>query len=425
MNPFFDDLGNAGDRHINPREYRSESRTAGEGARTTDENVNGFSPGYKPHRDATVRTVKPESREGDSTLPAGGEQVKTMHALSNDSPKLKLKMKHGKSAITNAQEETFLADSSSCNEERSGRVTPAGEKSVTGGAEEARRPKTSPTTTPMGPFSDGKSNRERKASVGDKRAEMLDPETASPGVAPPVAGTSPSQSASASEVEDEAWVLSSHAQAGQASGRKKSASRSKRVWLEPTSSEENLDDAEHMALPLEGAPSSQKLFEKESPTSAETPTPLSEVFHSATSLPVVNVESHESESDSMPAIIQRRPQKEDKDDDEPTEADRTRARMIFTGDDPAGKAQAATILGDVSVASKRIRKAYFELFDWSGFNILSAMRDLCGKLVLKAETQQVDRILMSLSTRWCNCNPNHGFKAMGKNAPARYVGIVS
>jgi Sec7-like guanine-nucleotide exchange factor len=26
----------------------------------------------------------------------------------------------------------------------------------------------------------------------------------------------------------------------------------------------------------------------------------------------------------------------------------------------------------------------------------------------------VDRILMSLSERWCECNPNHGFKATGK-----------
>jgi hypothetical protein len=379
------------------------------------ENANGFSPGYKPHQNATVRSVKPGSRENDSTPPSSrGEQVKTMHALSNNSPKLKLKMKHGKSAFSNAQEETFLADSSSCNEDRSGRVTPSGEKTVTGNVDETRRPKTSPTTTTV-PFSDGNSNRDRKPGVSDQRAEMLDPETANAGIVL-AGGASPSQSAS--EVEDEGWVITSPAKVEQASGRKKkNASRSKRVWLEPTSSEENFDDAEHMALPLEGAPSSQKSFEKESSILAESPTALSDVFHSATSLPIVNIESHDSESDNMPAIIEHLPEKDDK---EPTEADRTRARMIFTGDDPSGKAQAATILGDVSIASERIRSAYFELFDWSGFNILSAMRDLCGKLVLKAETQQVDRILMSLSTRWCECNPNHGFKAMGKNVPARW-----
>jgi Sec7-like guanine-nucleotide exchange factor len=42
------------------------------------------------------------------------------------------------------------------------------------------------------------------------------------------------------------------------------------------------------------------------------------------------------------------------------------------------------------------------------------MRDMCSKIVLKAETQQVDRILMSLSERWCESNPNHGFKAVGE-----------
>jgi hypothetical protein len=406
MDPYFNDLGTTADRYHDAREHRSESRTAGEAARTMGEKANGFSPGYKPHQNATVRTVKPGSRENDSARPSSrGEQVKTMHALGNNSPKLKLKMKHGKSAIfnSNAQEETFLADSSSCNEDRSGRVTPSG-------VDETRRPRTSPTTTSFEPFLDGKSNRDRIPGISNKRAETLGPESAKTRGIAPVAGTSPSQSAS--EVEDEGWVITSPAKVEQASGRKKNSSRSKRVWLEPTSSEENLDDAEHMALPLEGAPSSQTPFEKESPTPAESPAPMSDVFHSATSLPIVNIESHDSESDGMPAILEHHPQTDDK---EPTEADRTRARMIFTGDDPAGKAQAATILGDVSIASERIRQAYFELFDWSGFNILSAMRDLCGKLVLKAETQQVDRILMSLSTRWCECNPNHGFKAMGKN----------
>ncbi|KAF2794999.1 hypothetical protein K505DRAFT_360605 [Melanomma pulvis-pyrius CBS 109.77] len=398
MNPYLTDQETPVERYHDPRD-----RSAGE-SRAAGENSNGFSPGYKPHRDATVRTVKTGSRENDSTPPSSrGEQVKAMHTLSTSSPKLKLKMKHGKTTFGNAHEETFLADSSSCNEDRSGRVTPSGEKSAAGGVDETRRPKTSPISTSFGQFpNDGKSNRDRQPSVGDKRAAMLSPETADAGAAP-TTGTSPSQSAS--EVEDEGWVITAPAKAQQTSGRQKSASRSKRVWLEPTSSEENLDEAGHMALPLEGANSSQKPSEKTSPTSAETPS--SDVFHSASSLPVVHVENHESESDNMPAIIEHRTH-----ETEPTEADRTRARMIFTGDDPSGKAQAATILGDVTVASTRMRKAYMELFDWSGFNILSAMRDLCGKLVLRAETQQVDRILMSLSERWCECNPNHGFKAM-------------
>ena len=78
------------------------------------------------------------------------------------------------------------------------------------------------------------------------------------------------------------------------------------------------------------------------------------------------------------------------------------------------KSQAAAILGDITLSSARIRRAFVDLFDWTGFTILAAMRDMCGKLVLKAETQQVDRILMSLSERWCECNPSHGFKEVGQ-----------
>jgi Sec7-like guanine-nucleotide exchange factor len=53
-------------------------------------------------------------------------------------------------------------------------------------------------------------------------------------------------------------------------------------------------------------------------------------------------------------------------------------------------------------------------FDWHLKNVLAALRDLCGHLILKGETQQVDRILDAFSVRWCRCNPNHGFKATGK-----------
>lgn len=53
------------------------------------------------------------------------------------------------------------------------------------------------------------------------------------------------------------------------------------------------------------------------------------------------------------------------------------------------------------------------MFDFSSTNILSALRALCSKLVLKGESQQVDRIIDAFSKRWCECNPNHGFKNAG------------
>lgn len=400
MNPYLSDLGSPGEKTNDDREHQ----TLGE-AVANEEHSKGFSPGYKPHKDATVRTVKPGSRGTENTPPSSrGEQVNFSHSFSTDSPKLKLKMKHGRTSLANAHEDTFLADSSSCNEDGSGRATPtrSGDKSAVGATEETRGLETSPTSSAFAQLTpDGKSD--RKTNSGERRADFLSPDAAD--TTPSSSKTNPvSASDSATDVEDEGWIITSPAQKEQTSA-KKSSGKSKRVWLEPTSSEENLAGSAHMSLPLEGARTSQNSSEKASPTTADATTPSSaedDVFHSATSLPVLKIESREA--NSMPAII---------DQEQPTRVDRERAFRIFSGDEPSlQKGQVAAVLGDVTLMSTRIRKAYMDLFNWSGFNILAAMRDLCGKLLLKAETQQVDRILMSLSERWCACNPNHGFKAI-------------
>ena len=99
----------------------------------------------------------------------------------------------------------------------------------------------------------------------------------------------------------------------------------------------------------------------------------------------------------------------------PTVEDRAVAQHIFDGtDDFANNPDRAVgILGDADAASVRVRLAYMELFNWGGFNILTALRALCAKLLLKGESQQMDRVLDAFSERWCACNVNHGFKARG------------
>ncbi|KAF2870979.1 hypothetical protein BDV95DRAFT_51162 [Massariosphaeria phaeospora] len=397
MNPYLGGLSSPKDRAYDSREHQ----LAGVGS-TNSERLNAFPSGHQPHQDAPARSVKPGSREMDNTPPSSrGEQVKATHSKSANSPKLRLKMRHGKTVLANAPEDTFLADSSSCNEERSGRASPDNERS---GLDEARRPSTSPTLASFAHLTpEGKS--ERRAASDEARAPQLGPQLGDSTPTGPAAG-SPSQSAS--ELEEDGWVITAPMRAQQSAARPSTTAKSRRVWLEPTSSEEKLDDPAGLLLPLEGARSSQKSLDKASPTSvlATTPSSTNDVFHSASSLPIVQVEQRDS--DAMPAIVEHRVRPEG----EPTDDDRERALRIFSGDDPVvQKAQAATVLGDVSLTSTGMRKAYMELFDWNGLNILAAMRDLCSKLVLKAETQQVDRILMSLSERWCECNPHHGFKA--------------
>lgn len=89
-----------------------------------------------------------------------------------------------------------------------------------------------------------------------------------------------------------------------------------------------------------------------------------------------------------------------------------RARKIFDGDEEdVVKAEAAAWMGERNMLSTKTLEAYMQLFDFNGTNVLAALRMLCNKLVLRGETQQFDRIITALSSRWCECNPTHGFKA--------------
>lgn len=97
----------------------------------------------------------------------------------------------------------------------------------------------------------------------------------------------------------------------------------------------------------------------------------------------------------------------------PSASDREQARKLFDSQDQVvGNEPAAAWLGDPDRGM--VREAYMRLFNWSNMNILAALRALCERLVLKGETQQVDRVLDAFSNRWCDCNPSHGFKAIGR-----------
>ncbi|TWU78234.1 hypothetical protein ED733_008063 [Metarhizium rileyi] len=97
---------------------------------------------------------------------------------------------------------------------------------------------------------------------------------------------------------------------------------------------------------------------------------------------------------------------------EPTEDDRQKAQRIFDGGEEfIPKDRAAAWMGEQGLVRQRTLQAYMELYDFSCLSILVSLRQICGRLVLRAETQQVDRILVAFSKRWCNCNPTHGFKA--------------
>ncbi|GFZ49007.1 hypothetical protein JCM24511_06756 [Saitozyma sp. JCM 24511] len=56
---------------------------------------------------------------------------------------------------------------------------------------------------------------------------------------------------------------------------------------------------------------------------------------------------------------------------------------------------------------------YMKYFDMKGQNLVDAFRDLCSKLHLKAESQEIDRIIEGFSARYFECNPTTVFGSAG------------
>jgi hypothetical protein len=241
----------------------------------------------------------------------------------------------------------------------------------------------------------------RKANIGEKRmdAPMLSP----------ISDRSHQQHTDGDDAthfidedEDDGIVI--------AAGRRDSIQKNghhTRMWLDPSSSDEKLADPLRLGLPLEGPRTMDRLS-----LSHDQVSPVSdgEVYLSASSLPTLQVGDHElrmskeyGDVDAAKAIMTN--------ELDVTISDRERAQMIFDGDEElVSTAGAAAWLGQTTQLSTRTRKAYMELFDWAGLNILAAFRELCGKLVVKAESQQLDRVIEAFSERWSGCNPSHGFK---------------
>ena len=209
-----------------------------------------------------------------------------------------------------------------------------------------------------------------------------------------------------SPADDETYVVAN--QERDTHAYSSDSNHSQRLWLNPTKSEEKLEpmSSNHLTLPLEGSRSS-----------ARGPS-LSSEADDKLSASVPNVESKLGDTDqdaalSISATATTTPFGEM---DEPTEEDKKRAEQIFNGNETfVTKSEAAAWLGDKEAVNLRTRKAYMELFNLTDLNVLAAMRDFCNRLILKGETQQIDRLLHAFSRRWCACNPNHGFKDFGRN----------
>ena len=178
------------------------------------------------------------------------------------------------------------------------------------------------------------------------------------------------------------------------------SSSEERMWLQPRVSDE--------ALSRSVAAMNRTELTEVSPVSAYE-TALSSPNQPKPEISPVDVDQIRGDVKTNPEVIV--------DACEPTSVDQELAAKVFNGDENiVPKTKAAAWLGDEGSQRARIRRAYMDKFEWQDINILAALRDFCSKILLKGETQQVDRLLDALSSRWCKCNPNHGFKATGKSA---------
>lgn len=370
----------------------------------------GFSPDYEPDQSATIRPVKPTSRDANNrenndripsshptdqngllTTEKAGQNKHSGHehdatflqdASDNDQDTISTKSKTLPSTANDSVADTPLAQSRS--------TSPAVARDIALVAEyERKHAKRSPTATKQdsptpkhkpSPIDTSRSKSNLKPSPQNQDKKEYIVITPTKTKAPAVAKTE------------------------------------ERVWLEPSSSEDEVV-ASTLNVPPQASNTSQL-------TSSSTDT----VYKSAmsTALPIVQVEGqdaiHEEDykqaaprlmtaSEAIKALDELVAKEEAK---EVSKADRARAQQLYDGvEDLVTKDKAAAWLGEDGPARAKTLLAYMELYDFSNLNILAGLRVMCGRLVLKAESQQVDRILDAFAQRWCNCNPNHGFKVTG------------
>jgi Sec7 domain len=386
---------------MNPHPQISIDRQMNDSPEPHDRTVRGFSPDYEPDKSATIRTVKPSSRDAKDSNPSssGSGQKPFLSSISVGPTGL-----DGQSR--DMRDGTFPQDNSDVDPDaqntasKFGTVTKDDSKpNWVGNAMSPLSPITPMSATPSVARDIALvAEYERIHSKRSPTAAKFDTAKASPTLESPRSQTG-SKSSQKKPAKEEEWVMLTPTKS------EFPAEKEARVWLEPSSDE----DVEGSTLPL--------------PTkTSRTPGSTDTVYLSASSLPIVQVEGELEEEKSRPPLLSAAEAIKSLDEllpavdsTIPLEGDRERAKEIYDGnEDFIQKEKAAAWMGEEGLVRSRTLVAYMELYEFANLNILAALRNMCGRLVLKAESQQVDRILDAFAKRWCQCNPKHGFKVTGR-----------
>lgn len=372
MNPY---LSNASKGAVETQNTRENSNSRFEEVMSYDaDDLRGFSPGYTPDKNATIRTVKHGGAARDvRNSPDLGPDLRHAEGAASDSDN----SRHAKNA-------TFLKDSP--NNDRESKKLSSFKHSAPNMELSTLHSVSDPV---QGNLSRVAVARQPIVESSNKNETLQSPNMAK-------------SSFPTERCED--WIVITPS--------KPESSKESRVWLEPSPSEEQFL-----------AKAGPKLLAEDTNSLTRTSGSTNTEYKSATSLPLVQLDGGDIHDNAgledqisvdEETQIDEEHESEMADVENPTVGDRERARKIYDGnEDFIPKSKAAAWLGEVGAVRQQILHIYLELYDFANLNILAALRVLCGRLTLKAETQQVDRILVAFSRRWCECNPNHGFKAVG------------
>lgn len=386
MNPY---LKSPGKSPLDQEPQRVETPISGE--LEEDRNVRGFSPDYEPDPIATIRTVKPGSRSVE-------EPQQSLHGTPS---KIPLSRSQGYLALdgqaTDERDATFLQDSS--DNDRDASSTKLMTVNVTKDAPATWLGSVPPPSPSVARDMALVAEYERVHSKRSPRSAKSEAARASPALESPqsAANSKSSHTKIPNGVKDEEWVMLTPTRVPDEVERE----ADNRNLFQASSSEENLNTSK-IALP-------NRRIEEVGRISGSTDT----VYKSATSLPILQIEGEEENEElSVDEALQELDDTVDA--TEPLDGDRERAQKIYDGnEDFIQKEKAAAWMGEEGTVHSRTLVAYMDLYNFSNLNILAALRNMCGRLVLRAESQQVDRILYAFAKRWCQSNPNHGFKDTG------------
>lgn len=385
MNPY---LRTPARSPVDPFPQASIDREMNHSPEPIERSIRGFSPEYTPDKNATIKAVRPNRESLDNITSSRAVAQKPLLS-SPDAP--------SRNDSRSDRDVTFLQDAS--DNDRDG-------SSISGTDKDLLEPNQLPSRQHNSPSVARDialvAEYERTHSRRSPTPSKTDQAKSSPIGNPPPKELGSGIKHTIVTTRDEDWVMLTPTKSPNGVDDKEH-----RVWLEPSSSEEDL------------SPPAALLKAGDTPGrfSGSTDT----AYKSATSLPLVQVDGEEvpetperhlmSASEAVKTLDEVYPSAYSV---VPAEGDRERAKKIYDGnEDFIQKEKAAAWLGEEGPIRLRTLLAYMELYEFANLNILAAFRMMCARLVLKAESQQVDRILVAFSKRWCECNPDHGFKGNG------------